>query len=158
MAAGLPCASASLVTLRPPTAVPASSKSQANGEASKINNIAALAIQQLATGHAFESPIQQDAGKTLSGPGGLSPLATVAPSTQEVRSAVATDPPKPQPKTGLNATDSALLWMVQQLDSRKTLDLSVGSLSAKRKSALIPDISAALFAQVNEPWGEDFIQ
>ena len=85
-------------------------------------------------------------------------MTTVALSTQG--STIATSQPSattaskssktPSP-SGSSTTDSALLWMVEQLDAANAVESSIGSLASKRLSGLIPNVTISLFDD-EEDW------
>ena len=58
----------------------------------------------------------------------LSQLAILA-SAMSVVTMAAAQQPKPQPQTGLQATDSAVLWMVEQFDATTAVESSISSLA-----------------------------
>jgi hypothetical protein len=78
----------------------------------------------------------------------LPSLATAAPSVLNGSPVVATR--LPQPQTGLRATDSAVLWMVEQVDASKSAESSIGGLARQQQSALIPDAGISVFEEEDD--------
>jgi hypothetical protein len=157
--ATLPLVTAKPVTPMAPAVAVELPKSQPKARLGTTDSAVFYVVEQLAINKAgeFSSYVQPGLGRTVSDPVGLSrSLATAAFLTLSTPP-VAAQSPKPQAKAGSSAADSALLWMVQQLDASKTaLESSIGSLHRKRWSGLIPDVATSVFAETDD-WMVDAV-
>jgi hypothetical protein len=55
---------------------------------------------------------------------------------------------------GLIATDSALLWMVEQWDAGTATKVGVGSVAPKHQSSLTPEVTTSVFSDADD-WAVD---
>ena len=82
--------------------------------------------------------------------GQLASLATTAPSVLNGSPVAAPGQPKPQPQSRLQATDSAVLWMVELFDTGKSIESSIGSLAHKQRSGLIANATISVFDEEDD--------
>jgi hypothetical protein len=149
-------ASVTLVSSGPTLATPEPSELQSQARTVATDNAVTWMIGPFLPHNALEfwSHEQQALGTMMGAPMRLAQLfATAKPSVLSGSSVATGALPKPQSEAGPRASDCAVLWMVEQMETSKAAASSLGSATLPPQSDLVPKLGISVFGEEHD-WVE----